>query len=158
MNSKNDRHKEPAHELRDFVANCQTLILATVSTGGLPNSSYAPFVESDGCFFILISGLAKHTSNLLNTGLCHAMLIADEKETTNPFARKRVSYSCQTEAMDRNDPNSKAILTKLEERFGPTIGTLAELPDFQLIRLIPGEGVWVRGFAQAIPVLGLPKT
>jgi putative heme iron utilization protein len=28
------------------------------------------------------------------------------------------------------------------------------LPDFRLVRLVPGQGVWVRGFAQAIPVRG----
>jgi len=142
-------------EVREFVGKCKTVILSTVSQQGEPNASYAPFVEHDENLFILISGLAKHTSNLLDTGRCHAMLIADENESVNIFARKRVSYTCDVSVLPRSNGLAQIIFEKLQHRFGPTIGMLESLPDFQLIRLSPGQGVWVRGFAQAITIQGL---
>lgn len=146
---------ETNSEVREFIGKSKTVILSTVSQQGDPNASYAPFVMHQNDFYILISGLAKHTSNLLSTGRCHAMFIADEKDSVNLFARKRVSYACEVSIVARNDELANTLLEKLLDRFGPTIGTLASLPDFQLIRLSPGSGVWVRGFAQAIPIQGL---
>ena len=142
-------------EVRDFVNKCKTVILSTVSQQAEPNASYAPFVTHDKAIFILISGLAKHTSNLLSSNRCHAMFIADESDSVNVFARKRVSYTCDVASIPRDEQLAAIIFEKLQERFGPTIGMLVSLPDFQLVRLIPRDGVWVRGFAQAISVNGL---
>ena len=144
-------------ELRSFVHNLKSLTLATVSGNGQPNASYAPFVESQGDFFILISQLAKHTSNLIATGRCHIMFIADEKESVNLFARKRLSYDCDISEVTRDTPDFSSIVSAMKSQFGPTIDMLSSLPDFRLVRLHPTQGVWVRGFAQAIPVAGFPK-
>jgi len=142
-------------EIRSFLGVCKTVILSTVSEHGDPNASYAPFVHESGAFYILISGLAKHTSNLLSTGKCHAMFIADEKESVNLFARRRVSFTCIVSLVGREESTARSVLEKMHERFGPTIEMLSSLPDFRLVRLEPVEGVWVRGFAQAIPVKGI---
>ena len=144
-------------ELRRFVQQLKSLTLATVSSDGHPNASYAPFVEAEGDFFILISQLAKHTANLIATGRCHIMLIADEKESVNLFARKRLSYDCDVSEIRRDTPEFQPIVGAMKERFGPTIDMLSSLPDFRLVRLHPTQGVWVRGFAQATPVSGFPK-
>ena len=143
-----------AREVREFVGHAKTVILSTVSEQGEPNASYAPFVEHAGAFYVLISGLAKHTSNLRTTGQCHVMFIADEKDSVNVFARKRVSYTCEVSIIERQESTARVVFEKMQERFGPTINMLVSLPDFRLVRLVPGQGVWVRGFAQAIPVQG----
>lgn len=145
-------------ELRHFVQHLKSLTLATVSSDGHPNASYAPFVEAEGDFFILISQLAKHTSNLIATGRCHIMLIADEKESVNLFARKRLSYDCDISEIPRDNAEFQTIIHAMKNRFGPTIEMLASLPDFRLVRLHPTQGIWVRGFAQATPVSGFPKS
>lgn len=151
MNQPNDIQSE----VRDFVNKCKTVILSTVSQQAEPNASYAPCIVHDGAIFILISGLAKHTSNLLTSNRCHAMFIADESDSVNVFARKRVSYTCDVATVPRGENLAEIVFEKLQERFGPTIGMLISLPDFQLVQLAPGDGVWVRGFAQAIPIQGL---
>jgi putative heme iron utilization protein len=142
-------------EVRDFVAQCKTVILSTVSDRGEPNASYAPFVHDSGAIYVLVSGLSKHTSNLLSTGLCHAMFIADEMESVNLFARKRVSYTCAVSIIEKEQSIANQVFEMMQQRFGPTIGMLVSLPDFRLVRLEPGQGIWVRGFAQAIPVEGI---
>ncbi|MFM8397076.1 MAG: pyridoxamine 5'-phosphate oxidase family protein, partial [Pirellula sp.] len=78
-----------------------------------PNASYAPFVEHAGAFYVLISGLAKHTSNLLTTGQCHVMFIADEKDSVNVFARKRVSYTCEVSIIERQESTAKVVFEKM---------------------------------------------
>lgn len=83
------------------------------------------------------------------------MFIADESDSVNVFARKRVSYTCDVATVPRDENLAEIVFEKLQERFGPTIGMLISLPDFQLVQLAPGDGVWVRGFAQAIPIKGL---
>jgi putative heme iron utilization protein len=151
MNQPND----VASEVRQFVSQCKSVILSTVSRNGEPNASYAPFVQEAQAIYVLVSGLAKHTSNLLATGQCHAMFIADEKDSVNVFARKRVSYTCEVLVVPREDSLAPIVFEKMREQFGPTIETLIGLDDFRLIQLLPGQGVWVRGFAQAIPIHGL---
>jgi heme iron utilization protein len=144
--------KEIQAEMDELVSGLMTVILSTVDVNGMPNASYTPYVAHAGAYFILVSGLAKHTSNLLQTGRCHALFIADEKGTVNPFARKRLSYACLVSEVDREDPRSDVILDEMAERFGPTIQMLRSLPDFRLMKLQPGEGTFVRGFGQAIPI------
>lgn len=148
---------EIANEIVELVAKSQSLILATAAPGdATPNASYAPFVEDRGQFFILVSGLAKHTANLIGSRRCHVMFIADEAASVNVFARKRVSFLCEVHEFQRDDPRSDAILDEMTRRFGPTIGMLRSLPDFRLLGLSPGEGTFVRGFGQAIPIEGFP--
>lgn len=139
-------------EIDALLASLKTVVLATVDPHGIPNASYAPYVQHGDAFYVLVSGLAKHTGNLVQTGRCHAMFVADEAGTVNPFARKRLSYACLVSEMDRDDPRSNEILDAMADRFGPTIQMLRSLPDFRLMQLQPGEGSLVLGFGQAIPL------
>ena len=137
-------------DIRAFLDTRQTMLLATVAADGLPNCSYAPYVELSGRFYIFVSGLAKHTANLLSTRRCHAMFITDESDSVNVFARKRLSYSCAVAEVPRDASRGSEILEHMADRFGPTLSMLRSLPDFRLLELTPREGSYVRGFGQAI--------
>jgi putative heme iron utilization protein len=134
---------------RDLLQRHQSLALATTNETGEPNSSSAPYLLHQGSFFVLVSGLARHTANLLHSGRCHIQVLADEQETVNPFARKRVSYACSVERVTRPSSRADELLILLRRRFGPTIDMLGSLPDFQLLELIPQSGSIVLGFGQA---------
>ena len=136
---------------RDLLQRYQSVALATTNEAGEPHSSSAPFLLHQGNFFILVSGLAKHTANLLNSKRCHLQVIADEQDTVNPFARKRVSYHCRVHLGPRPSSRGEEILILLRRRFGPTIDMLGSLPDFQLLELIPQSGNIVMSFGQAHP-------
>lgn len=144
-----------ATEANEFISHCKTAVLATVSPNdALPNASYAPYLKWEDRFYVLVSGLAQHTGNLLQSGKCHLMFLADERESANPFARKRVSYQCDAQEVLRSDDRADKILDAMADKFGPTIGMLRQLPDFRLIELSPQEGLFVRGFGQAFPLAG----
>jgi putative heme iron utilization protein len=147
MNQKSDLQKS----ILDLLQRHQSLVLATVDQAGVPNCSHAPYLLSNGDFYILVSGLAKHTANLLKSRRCHIQILADEQETVNPFARKRLSYLCQVEVVATQSKQTAELLVLMRQRFGPTVDMLTSLSDFQLIRLIPESGTAVLGFGQAHP-------
>lgn len=136
---------------RELLERYQALALATANAAGEPNCSSVPYLLDRGHFFILVSGLSKHTGNLLQSKKCHVMVLADEQETVNPFARRRLSYACSVEPVARPSARAEELLVLLRRRFGPTVDMLASLPDFQLLELTPLSGNIVIGFGQAHP-------
>lgn len=136
-------------ELVEFRRQFESLVLATVAEDGTPHASCAPFVRDpqQGCFYVFVSTLARHTAHLAR-GRAEILLIEDQALTSNPFARRRLTYQCDTEPVERG-PEWDRILTEFSHRFGNIIGTLRQLSDFRLFRLVPRDGVYVKGFGQA---------
>ncbi|MEB3313462.1 MAG: pyridoxamine 5'-phosphate oxidase family protein [Cyanobacteriota bacterium] len=70
----------------------KSLMLATVNPDGSPQASYAPYLmDADRQFYIFVSGLSAHTANLLRTGQASVLLIQDEGQSPQVFARQRLS-------------------------------------------------------------------
>ncbi len=144
-------------EIKHFRQQQKTLILASQSPDDSkaqqPLASYAPFIEDEACFYLFLSGLASHSVNLINhhndQTKISILLIEDEQDARNIFARKRLNYSCQVSIWPRDHPQWQEKVDKLQARFGKTIELLSSLGDFNLYCLIPDEGHYVRGFGQA---------
>jgi hypothetical protein len=143
-----------ADEVRAFQGEFRALILASVSPDGLPDASYAPYVLHDGGFMIYVSRLARHTGNLLSHPACHVMFLEDDRASRNPFARRRLSFACTVDRVPRDTERWETVLDELTRAFGNVVEMLRQLPDFELFCLRPGPGLFVRGFAQAVPVEG----
>lgn len=144
--------KETFANLRESVRCC---MLATVSPGGNPLSSYAPvFIDSAGDYFVYISAMAKHYAHLRKTGLASVSLIEDESKAEELFARKRVTIDCEATLIARDSEGWLCGISGLETRHGSTMGYLKELVDFDLFRLRPQEGRLVLGFGKAYRVHG----
>jgi putative heme iron utilization protein len=45
-------------------AQFDSLLMATVSDNGIPNASYAVYIQAMGNYYVFISELAAHTGNL----------------------------------------------------------------------------------------------
>ncbi len=52
-------------EIKEFRQERRTIQLATVDAEGRPNVSYAPYVQNQEGYFVLISQIARHARNLL---------------------------------------------------------------------------------------------
>jgi len=138
-----------------FKQSVKTLQLSTLTTEGKPNASYSPFIEDDsGNFYIFVSQLAGHTQDLLSNPQASILLIQDEVETRQIFARKRISYQCDVIAIPPNDPRYDSILDSMEKRFGNIMELLRNLPDFILFQLTPYQGQYVKGFGKAFKLKG----
>lgn len=150
--------RDPAPVLAKLRTSRRSLQLATLDADGQPHCGYAPFVfdesAGDGAFVIFTSQLSVHTRDLLATRQAGIMLIADEAESKEVFARTRASYDCRVEVIERDDDTYSNLLQALQERQGKMIGLLKTLPDFVLFRLVPESGQFVMGFGQAYELQG----
>ena len=125
-------------EYSTFLAKFSSLQLSTIGENGRPESSYAPFVvDQNNNYYIYVSALARHTGNLLNDNRAGIMLIEAEAEAENIFARKRVTFECDTEAVERESADWWEIMLLFDQLSAELMETLRRLPDFQLLRLRP---------------------
>jgi len=130
-----------------------SLMLSTVNGAGLPHASYAPYVmDDDYQIYIFTSGLSAHTANLQTTGLASLLIIEDEAEAPQVFARQRITYDCRASLLPRRTPQWDAMADRFEQRFGDIIAMLRSLEDFQIFCLSPQEGRFVMGFGAAYVV------
>lgn len=141
-------------EIREFRDRARTLVLATVDGEGNPNVSYAPFALREDGYYILISEIARHARNLLVNPRVSLMMIEDEQDSRQLFARKRLTFDARPEWVARGAPEWEAGIRALETRFGDTVTGLSGLGDFHLFRLVPLKGLFVKGFGQAFAVSG----
>lgn len=145
----------PETVLAQLLDQVQTLQIASLNTDGEPAISSAPFVRDvQGNFYIFVSQLAAHTQALLNHRYVEVLLLEDEQEARQIFARKRLSYRCVATAIAAAEPSYTQQLQRMQERFGEVITLLAKLPDFVLFRLQPQSGRFVMGFGQAFSLIG----
>lgn len=142
-----------------FPGTVKSLMLSTVTTAGQPQASYAPFVmTNDGppgatrSFYLFVSGLSSHTPNLKATPQAGILLIQDEADTAQIFARQRLMYDCRVERISPQDPQWTAVADRFQVQFGALIEMLRQMPDFQIFRLVPLSGRFVLGFGAAYEV------
>ncbi len=137
-------------ELLQFQQSQQSLVLSTIDNTGSPCSSYAPFVATDlFTYYIFVSQLANHTTNLRQHQKAGVLLIEAEVAARNIYARKRFSLTCTATSIARTESVWGNILDAFEQHFGAIIRRLRSLEDFQLYCLQAEQGRWVSSFGQA---------
>ncbi|MGL4381919.1 MAG: heme utilization protein HutZ [Vibrio sp.] len=141
-------------EIKEFRQQRQTLQLATVDAEGRPNVSYAPFVQNQQGYFVLISRIARHARNLEVNPQVSIMLIEDEAQAKLLFARKRLTFDSVASIIERDSELWQQVIAQMGERFGEIIDGLSQMQDFILFRLQPEQGLYVKGFGQAYQVSG----
>ncbi|TQV64156.1 MAG: HugZ family protein [Halothiobacillaceae bacterium] len=142
-------------DLDAFLSTRRSLVLGTRGGDGLPELSVAPFMRDGDGFVVFLSDLAPHTRNLRREPAAEVLLLEDEADARQPFARARVSLSCAAEPLDRASARGDALLGQMEAAFGGIIPLLRGLPDFHLFRLTPSGGRYVAGFGKAWRLSGL---
>lgn len=141
-------------EIKEFRQARKTLQLATVDEHGKPNVSYAPFVQNQEGYFVLISEIARHARNLQANPTVSIMLIEDEDSSKQLFARKRLTFDATAHVVERESKQWRQVIAQMQERFGEIIDGLSQLQDFVLFNLKAEQGLFVKGFGQAYQVSG----
>lgn len=145
----------PENEAQHLLAGFKTLLMSTVSVEGIPDASYTPFVRlEDDCFYVYVSGLSRHTTNLETTGLVSVLFVEDENDANQLFARRRLSFDCRAELIPRDSAKWKDVMANFSSKFGDVIDVIQPLADFKLFSISPKSGVYVRGFGQAYRFTG----
>ncbi|MBW4646295.1 MAG: pyridoxamine 5'-phosphate oxidase family protein [Goleter apudmare HA4340-LM2] len=142
-------------EYESFLPRFKSAIISTVSEQGIPNASYAPFVSDESKnIYIYVSGLAKHTQNLYANPHVSVLLIEDESQSKQIFARRRLNFDCTATLIERDTNHWLTIVDQFQARFGEIIGVLRDLPDFRIFQLTPDAGRFVIGFGAAYHING----
>ncbi|NGN96443.1 heme utilization protein HutZ [Grimontia sp. S25] len=141
-------------EIQEFRDSRNTLQLGTVDKEGKPHTSYAPFAFSEMGYYILVSDLATHGQNLKHRKAVSIMMIEDESEARSIFARRRLSFDTNAELIERDSEHWTTAIQVMRDRLGEMIDNLSQLGDFNLYRLNPVIGRYVKGFGQAFDVSG----
>ncbi len=145
----------PEQDFLQFKASVKTLSLSTLTEAGRPNISYAPFIENEnGCFYLFLSQLASHTQDLIKQPMASILLMEDEQDSRQLFARQRITYQCDIGIIQTDVSCYSDILVNFESSFGSIIPLLRNLPDFILFKLTPTEGRYVQGFGKAYQLTG----
>lgn len=139
-------------EIQELKTKAKTIMLATVDKEGTPNVSYAPFAICNGEYRVLISTIARHARNLLEVPKVSLMLIEDESQSRQMFARRRLSFDAHARVTEREDPSWGESISALKTRHGDLIDELVKLKDFHLFSFKPEQGLFVKGFGQAFQV------
>jgi putative heme iron utilization protein len=142
-------------EYASFPQEFQSVIISTISSEGIPNSSYAPFVMDDARnIYIYISDLATHTQNIYVNPSVSVLFIDDEAKSNNIFARRRLSFDCTATLIKRDTDTWNKIVDQFQERFGEMIEIFRGLGDFRIFKLTPSAGRFVIGFGTAYKITG----
>jgi len=143
-----------ANECREFAQQFQTVQLATASAEGVPEASYAPFYREGRDFYLFLSELSRHCRNLAENPRASLLLIENENDAANLFARQRLVYQCACQEVERRGERFEQTMDAFQAKFGNMIGLLRELADFHLYRIAPLSGTYVAGFAKAFELVG----
>ncbi len=125
-----------------------SLVVASVDRGGEPIVSTCPFASDGNDFLVVVSGLAPHGASFERGGVVSIMLLEDEQQVRQPFARHRLTLRC--DVCSQHHPDDRhATFEALRLRFGAIATTLESLQDFRAYRLKPLNGRFVMGFGAA---------
>ena len=145
-------------EILLFLGGRKSLHLATLGSDVLPFASYAPFAIDDESLCVVLSDIAVHGLNLKARPEASILIIEDEDTATELFARKRLAYNVIAQAPQPSDIEWEKAVKALEHAHGKRPRQLAELEDFQVFRLTPSSGRFVKGFGRAYSLVGASLT
>lgn len=141
---------EQKQAYQTFLQQQKTLMISSITEGGTPLISYAPYVLDHGKLYIYISRISDHYASIQYSPQINVMLIADEENSPNLFARERLRFICETQLVD--EVAYPHIFYKFEEKFKKSMIDLLRGLDFSLFELTPVEGRYVVGFGKAFDV------
>jgi heme iron utilization protein len=119
------------NNLNEFLETIKSLTISSLDDKGQPFSSYAPYVKFKHKYYVYLSLMAKHSSNLTQNNIASIFFCEDEQDCKNIFAKKRVSIQCETVKLEQNTENESEILDEFRNKFGEDmVNMLKKMGDF----------------------------
>lgn len=138
-----------------LLKNARALLVTVASPDGAPDIGSSPFWrDENGCIYIYTSHLSAHVRGLLAGRDARYLIIADESQSQNIWARVRLNFQSDCQIIERHSDGFYEMIPKLEQAFGPTMSLIKSFEDFHLLKLTPKTGTLVTGFAAAFAVSG----
>ncbi len=141
-------------EVRAFIDSRRSLQIASLGEDGVPFASYAPFARDDDSLYVVLSDIAVHGRNLKRDPRASVLVIEDEDNAGELYARIRVNYRVHAEALEVGSEAWERGVALMEARHGERPRNLSKLADFCVFRLVPQAGRSVKGFGKAYTLEG----
>ena len=129
-------------------------IMVDEKGSSIADVGYAPFIRSDGYFYIYSSDLSSHVRAMINGSEARFFLIEDEGKSPNIWARVRLKFAADVLELTRDDKRFSLLCKQIGQVHGPVMEMIRNFTDFHLFEIIPKHGTLVTGFAQAFSVRG----
>jgi heme iron utilization protein len=135
--------------LARLIRSTRIAALGTLHNGepNLAMVAYA-FAEDFSAFYIHVSKLGKHTTDMENDPRVSLLITATDDGRADPQTLARVSIRGIAEILPRTDPGYAQVKTIYLERF-PEADRLFSLGDFNIWKIRPIGGRFVAGFGRA---------
>ena len=137
-----------------LLSQARTILMAAAGDSDMPEMGVTPLVWHDGAMFIYSSRLSAHVRAMLAAQRAAFLVIEDEADAQNIWARKRIKFNSELTEIERKTDVFEAVCDVFASRHGPTMGLIRDFTDFHLLQLRPADGVMVLGFAQAYRLSG----
>ena len=136
--------------LARIIRETRVAALGTLHDGepNLAMVAYA-FAEDFSAFYIYISKLGKHTTDMENDLRVSLLITETDDRRADPQTLARVSMRGTAQILPRTDPGYAQIKRIYLERF-PEAEQLFSLGDFNLWKITPKGGRFVAGFWCAV--------
>lgn len=142
-----------AKEIKEFIGGISSIVLATISHNGEVLCSYAPIFNTNGNFFIYISEVAPHFSNIKhNPNNVDIMFIEDESLTKSIFARRRLRYKAEARILERDDEFER-VFNEIAANDDNIFYMLKNMRDFYIVELKFINGRFVKSFGGAYDIV-----
>jgi len=153
---EHEKMQKVQSQLAALLATRESVLLASTADDGTPHASYAPvIIGENGRYYVHISELAKHYHNLNANGRVSALMIEDEKDAGNIFARKRLTLEGKATKLDKESAGWTQVMDKFAAKFGEFFNnSLRNQGDFHTFELSFDSGTLVLGFGAAFRLTG----
>ena len=148
-----DEIKQIELKKKNLIENNNSMIIS-VNEDDVTDIGYAPYIFYENYYYIFVSELSTHVKLLLKQKVGTFMIINDETNSQNIWARIRLKFSAKIEVIIRDSEDFGIICEKIRYKHGKTMNLIKQFSDFHLIKIIPSRGTFISGFGNAFNLEG----
>ena len=148
-----DEIKQIELKKKKLIENNNSIIIS-VNEDDVTDLGYAPYIFYENYYYIFVSELSTHVKLLLKKNVGTFMIINDETNSQNIWARIRLKFSAKIEVIIRDSEDFSIICEKIRYKHGKTMNLIKQFSDFHLIKIIPSRGTFISGFGNAFNLEG----
>ena len=148
-----DEIKQIELKKKKLIENNNSIIIS-VNEDDVTDLGYAPYIFYENYYYIFVSELSTHVKLLLKQKVGTFMIINDETNSQNIWARIRLKFSAKIKVVIRDSEDFSIICEKIRYKHGKTMNLIKQFSDFHLIKIIPSRGTFISGFGNAFNLEG----
>lgn len=129
-------------ECIDLINESSRVLVTLEADHGAFEVGATPFVTFSDEFYLYLDRYSLQTDNLLESGQASLMFIEDELATPNILSRRCLRYSCKPQSVPWGYQYTRVMIA-FQERFGAFMDVLKQLPNRQIVKVVPGSAHYV---------------